>query len=582
MSCYTSCATPQDYKNGWVFFGPGAEAPESHHFEVASDPIILTATGLQPGQCARLELVFGCGAGDDFIPYMLGCQQVSLCASAPSALIAESGRYRMVLTGGAEQDPESITVYGRPQRVAPGYGGEAMSCCNCGPVADWTVNTGGTLINGTLVNPVVSGGAINAATLTGVIIGVACDGTPIYSGSPLLRCGDIPEVTLPTTLPPSGPAGGDLAGTYPNPTFRIGAKLGESCSGADVNVGDTFVTCADLTAGLADTLADAIAYTDGQLVQKQGALVTCAGAPLAAGAAVPTCVEMNTAIAAAIASVVDTDDQTAAEVPIADAANNFTATDVEGALAELAAAIAGVVDTDDQTAAEVPIADAANYFTATDVEGALAELGAASHAPATITSTNLTVGAVGQAFTVDAPAATGAVAGIAPLATVAAYVPTNDAAGVTPAALEARLATIVPTIPPVVLAERTGTQTLAAATWTKGNFPIEIEDSEAVYNPATSRFTFTRSGIYYFSAQSSFGSGTDLPTTGIRVYKNGAFTLIGSQSTAEGSGTVQIASGMIKINAGDYIEIFLYKGSNIAGDYNAIYGAVQSFYIRPL
>ncbi|QWX82485.1 hypothetical protein H0I23_01955 [Cellulophaga sp. HaHaR_3_176] len=109
-----------------------------------------------------------------------------------------------------------------------------------------------------------------------------------------------------------------------------------------------------------------------------------------------------------------TDDQTATEVTIADAANNFTSTEVEGALAELAAsstddqqlddpntifnsgtneltialenggtATADLSSlnnsgTDDQTATEVTIADAANNFTSTEVEGALAELAAAS------------------------------------------------------------------------------------------------------------------------------------------------------------------------------------------------------------
>ncbi|MGB3149395.1 MAG: hypothetical protein WBB27_01935, partial [Maribacter sp.] len=99
----------------------------------------------------------------------------------------------------------------------------------------------------------------------------------------------------------------------------------------------------------------------------------------------------------------NTDDQTATEVAVTDAAGNFTATDVEGALAELATGSTddqalslaagniltledgGTVDltpyldnTDDQTAAEVTIVDAAGNFTATEVEGALAELALAS------------------------------------------------------------------------------------------------------------------------------------------------------------------------------------------------------------
>lgn len=73
----------------------------------------------------------------------------------------------------------------------------------------------------------------------------------------------------------------------------------------------------------------------------------------------------------------------AADVSIADAANDFTATNVESALAELqsdaetdvAALAAHLADTSDaHDASAISILDTANDFTATDVEGALAEL----------------------------------------------------------------------------------------------------------------------------------------------------------------------------------------------------------------
>ncbi len=104
-----------------------------------------------------------------------------------------------------------------------------------------------------------------------------------------------------------------------------------------------------------------------------------------------------------LSSLVGTDDQIANEVNITDAAGNFTATEVEGALAELAAGstddqnieslgvdvgtnilTVGIEDgtsqtvdlshlddsgTDDQIASEVNITDAAGNFTATEVEG---------------------------------------------------------------------------------------------------------------------------------------------------------------------------------------------------------------------
>ena len=124
-----------------------------------------------------------------------------------------------------------------------------------------------------------------------------------------------------------------------------------------------------------------------------------------------------------LSSLVGTDDQIANEVNITDAAGNFTATEVEGALAELAAGstddqnieslgvdvgtniltvgiedgtsqrIASNLDdsgTDDQIASEVNITDAAGNFTTTEVEGALAELAAGSTDDQNLTGATLT------------------------------------------------------------------------------------------------------------------------------------------------------------------------------------------------
>jgi hypothetical protein len=97
----------------------------------------------------------------------------------------------------------------------------------------------------------------------------------------------------------------------------------------------------------------------------------------------------------------NTGDQNAAGVSIADAGGLYTATDVEGALAEVKAiADAG---SDDQTASEVPIVDSGALYTATDVEGALAEVKAIADAGtgdvtagATITDNRVVRGDVGS------------------------------------------------------------------------------------------------------------------------------------------------------------------------------------------
>lgn len=70
----------------------------------------------------------------------------------------------------------------------------------------------------------------------------------------------------------------------------------------------------------------------------------------------------------------------ASAVSILDTAGDFTATDVEGALAELQSdAEAHLTDSSDaHDASAISITDSGGYFTGTDVEAALQELGAAS------------------------------------------------------------------------------------------------------------------------------------------------------------------------------------------------------------
>lgn len=101
----------------------------------------------------------------------------------------------------------------------------------------------------------------------------------------------------------------------------------------------------------------------------------------------------NADLDAHLADTADAHDASA--ISIVDSGGDFTATDVEGALAELQAdAEAHLADTTDaHDASAISIVDAGGHFTATDVEAALQELGAASvpgtiWVPAVVSTTN--------------------------------------------------------------------------------------------------------------------------------------------------------------------------------------------------
>src|SRR5262245_18852104 len=91
-----------------------------------------------------------------------------------------------------------------PVRPASGGGGGAPS----GPA-------GGDLA-GTYPNPTLAPNAVGTADIGDAQVTDAKIASVSYAkltGAP----------AIPTTLPPSGPAGGDLAGSYPNPTLKAGA-----------------------------------------------------------------------------------------------------------------------------------------------------------------------------------------------------------------------------------------------------------------------------------------------------------------------------------------------------------------------
>lgn len=94
---------------------------------------------------------------------------------------------------------------------------------------------------------------------------------------------------LPTTLPPSGDAGGDLAGEYPNPEVKWeNAKLG------------TIPPKALAEGALPTGVSIEAAQVDGLAAAAAASLRTCAGEPHQANDSVPTCEEMNAAIDDAI------------------------------------------------------------------------------------------------------------------------------------------------------------------------------------------------------------------------------------------------------------------------------------------
>jgi hypothetical protein len=155
---------------------------------------------------------------------------------------------------------------------------------------------------------------------------------------------------------PSGPAGGVLAGTYPNPSFAA-----DMATQAELDAEATARASADTAA-----IGTAEDYTDSQVAAEAAARATAVSGEATARASGDT---------AAVATAEGyTDSQVSSEASARASGDTAAIATAEGhsdaALATHEAASPA------HAAAAVSIADAGGFFTGTDVEGALQELGA--------------------------------------------------------------------------------------------------------------------------------------------------------------------------------------------------------------
>lgn len=116
-------------------------------------------------------------------------------------------------------------------------------------------------------------------------------------------------------------------------------------------------------------------------------------------------------------------------------------------------------------------------------------------------------------------------------------------------------------------ANQSTAQSITAITWTKVQFQTLVWDTQNEFDPTTNyRFTAKQAGIYSFQTGVTFLSTASAQSVTAALYVNGLqhTELIIGCSPGSGYWTTGGGSALVKLNAGDYVEVYTYFSSSLS------------------
>jgi Pectate lyase superfamily protein/C1q domain len=110
--------------------------------------------------------------------------------------------------------------------------------------------------------------------------------------------------------------------------------------------------------------------------------------------------------------------------------------------------------------------------------------------------------------------------------------------------------------------KNTAQASLPVATWTKITFQAEYYDNLNEYDASTSTFTALEDGIYYIKASVFWNNSTANNEARLGVYVNGVRQFFTKDITGGSTSFISSVNCTLKLNAGDYVEIYGYVQSS--------------------